>query len=101
MIHTSVVLNQTEDSYLECKGDETLLQHIYELIKITEVEEIAKTILNTNKTNNGTKFYINKQAAYNNKFHMLDEDMSPLGDIEVKIRTYDPDYIIDELTTKV
>ncbi|AWX32349.1 hypothetical protein AW729_04180 [Methanosphaera sp. BMS] len=57
------------------------------------LNDVAENILNKNKEDNSTFFYINKQSAYNNKFHITDVDLSPLGDIKVEL--YDDD--IDEL----
>lgn len=62
------------------------------------MEEFAFNILKKNKTENTLKFYINKQAAFNNDFHMIDENMSQLGDIEVFITCNNPDEIIEWIT---
>jgi len=89
------IINRTEDNYLYTIGDIELLRTISKLIKSNEISEVANTILNKNKQDNGITFFINKQAAYHNKFHMIDENMSTLDDIEVIIDTQQPDAVID------
>ncbi|MBQ6219174.1 MAG: hypothetical protein IJJ47_05530 [Methanosphaera sp.] len=59
------------------------------------MEELAYNILNKNKSENTLTFFVNKQAAFNNTFHMIDENMSQLGDIEVIISCNNPDEIIE------
>ena len=52
-------------------------------------------IFNKNREDTQLKFYVNKQAAYHNKFHIIDEDMSSLHDIEVSITSQNLDEVID------
>ena len=78
---------------LEINGDINLLNTVKNRINREGLNDVAENILNRNKEDNSTFFYINKQSAYNNKFHITDVDLSPLGDIKVEL--YDED--IDEL----
>ena len=78
---------------LEINGDINLLNTVKNRINREGLNDVAENILNKNKEDNSTFFYINKQSAYNNKFHITDVDLSPLGDIKVEL--YDED--IDEL----
>lgn len=78
---------------LEINGDINLLNTVKNRINREGLNDVAENILNKNKEDNTTFFYINKQSAYNNKFHITDVDLSPLGDIKVEL--YDDD--IDEL----
>lgn len=78
---------------LEINGDINLLNTVKNRINREGLNDVAENILNKNKEDNSTFFYINKQSAYNNKFHITDVDLSPLGDIKVEL--YDDD--IDEL----
>lgn len=72
-----------------------LLKTVKKLIKTNNLQEIAVNILNKNKTKNSTYFYVNKQAMYHNNYHMIDEDMSVLGDIKVDIQSNDINGIIN------
>lgn len=100
MIPEKIILKQTEDDYLVAKGEIDLLETIRDIIKITNTQKLAQNIMNTTKTDETVSFYINKQAAYNHKFNILDESLAPLGDIEVIAKTHNnPDNIIEWLTT--
>ena len=57
--------------------------------------DVIEAVLNKNKDKNMTFFYINKQSAYNNKFHISDVDLSPLGDIKVELYDDDIDDVIE------
>ena len=84
---------------LELDGDLSLLSKVNHIIIKNEQEELAYNILERNLKENSMKFFINKQAAYNNNFHMIDEDMSPLSDIEVEIVSDNPEEVIRWITS--
>lgn len=94
MIPEKTILNINENN-IYTEGDINLLNTIHKHIKTNKLEEVTTNILNKNKTNNTIQFYINKQAAYHNKFHIIDENMSALDDIEITIETENPDDIIN------
>ena len=95
MMGEKITIRKTEDNYLICEDNLSVLSKINHWIIQNEMEELALNIFEKNKTENSLTFYINKQAALNNSFHMIDENMSPLGDIEVKIITDNPDEVIE------
>ncbi len=80
---------------LEIRGDINLLNVIKNRINKEGYNEVAEGILNKNKKDNMTFFYINKQSAYNNKFHISDVDLSTLGDIKVELYDENMDDLID------
>lgn len=80
---------------LEINGDINLLNTVKNRINREGLNDVAENILNKNKEDNTTFFYINKQSAYNNKFHITDVDLSPLGDIKVELYNDDIDELID------
>jgi predicted RNA binding protein with dsRBD fold (UPF0201 family) len=80
---------------LEISGDINLLNVIKNRINKEGYNEVAEGILNKNKKDNMTFFYINKQSAYNNKFHISDVDLSTLGDIKVELYDENMDDLID------
>lgn len=94
-----IIIKKSKDNYLIVEDDLTSLSLINHLIIKNEMEELAKNILEKNKTDTSIKFFINKQAAYNNTFHMIDENMSPLGDIEITIKTDNPEEVIEWITS--
>jgi len=80
---------------LEISGDINLLNVIKNRINKEGYNEVAEGILNKNKKDNMTFFYINKQSAYNNKFHISDVDLSTLGDIKVELYDENMNDLID------
>lgn len=80
---------------LEIKGDIELINILKKRINKEGYNEVLEGILNKNKKDNMTYFFINKQSAYNNKFHIIDENMSPLGDIKVEIFNDDINGVIN------
>ncbi len=94
MMGEKITIRKTEDNYLICEDNLSILSKVNHMIIHNKMEELAKNILEKNKTDSSITFYINKQSALNNAFHMVDEDLSPLGDIEIKIKTSNPDEVI-------
>lgn len=98
IIPEKITINTTDKEIL-IESDVTLLDNIHKLVKTNKLEEVTVNILNKNKTESRLLFYVNKQAAFHNKFHIIDENMSPLDDIEVLIETSNPDSIIKWITS--
>ena len=98
IIPEKITINTTDKEIL-IESDVTLLDNIHKLVKTNKLEEVTVNILNKNKTEGRLLFYVNKQAAFHNKFHIIDENMSPLDDIEVLIETSNPDSIIKWITS--
>lgn len=94
-----ITIRKSDDDYLIVEDDLSSLSIIKKLIIKNEMEELAKNIFEKNKTESGTTFFVNKQAAYNNMFHMIDENMSPLDDIEIKIESNDIKEVIEWITS--
>lgn len=80
-----IIIKKSDDDYLMVEGNLSILSVIKRLIIKNEFEELARAIFEKNRTDSCISFFVNKQAAYNNMFHMIDENMSPLGDIEIII----------------
>lgn len=98
IIPEKITINTTDKEIL-IESDVTLLDNIHKLVKTNKLEEVTVNILNKNKTEGRLLFYVNKQAAFHNKFHIIDENLSPLDDIEVLIETSNPDSIIKWITS--
>lgn len=94
-----ITIRKSDDDYLIVEDDLSSLSIIRKLIIKNEMEELARNIFEKNKKENGITFFINKQAAYNNMFHMIDENMSPLGDIEITIESNDSEEVIEWITS--
>ncbi|RAP50342.1 MAG: hypothetical protein BZ136_01605 [Methanosphaera sp. rholeuAM74] len=85
----------TDNDDVIINSDITVIDTLSKKIKKEEIEQVAYNILTKNRKDDTTKLYINKQAAYNNTFHIIDENISPLTDIEVTIKSDDIDAVID------
>lgn len=85
----------TDNDDIIINSDITVIDTLSKKIKKEEIEQVAYNILTKNRKDDTTKLYINKQAAYNNTFHIIDENISPLTDIEVTIKSDDIDAVID------
>lgn len=94
-----ITIKKSEKDNLIVEDDLSLLYLINNFIVKNELGELARNILEKNKTDTELKFFVNKQAAYNNTFHMIDESMSPLGDIEITIKTDTPEDVIEWITS--
>ncbi|HIH35285.1 MAG TPA: hypothetical protein HA277_03990 [Methanosphaera sp.] len=94
-----ITIRKSDDDYLIVEDDLSSLSIIRKLIIKNEMEELARNIFEKNKKENSITFFINKQAAYNNMFHMIDENMSPLGDIEITIESNDSEEVIEWITS--
>jgi predicted RNA binding protein with dsRBD fold (UPF0201 family) len=94
-----LTIEKLENNCIIIEDDLSILSKINRIIVRNELQELATNILEKNKTDTTIKFYINKQAAYNNQFHMIDENMSPLGDIEVCIETDAAEEVIKWITS--
>lgn len=94
-----ITIKKSENDNLIVEDELSSLKLINKFIIKNEFEELAKNILEKNKTDTEIKFFVNKQAAFNNNFHMIDENMSPLGDIEITIKTDNPEEVIEWITS--
>lgn len=94
-----ITIKKSDDNYLIVEDDLSSLSIIRNMIVKNEFEEVARNILEKNRTESSVNFFINKQAAYNNLFHMIDENMSPLGDIEIIVKSNDIEEVIEWITS--
>lgn len=94
-----ITIKKIEKNELIAEDELSSLYLIKRYIVKNEIEELARNILEKNKTETEIKFFVNKQAAYNNNFHMIDENMSVLGDIEIIIKTDAPEEVIEWITS--
>lgn len=90
-----ITINKTDDDKIYTQGDINLLKTVQKHIKTNNLEELTQQILNKNRKEDTLEFYINKQSAYHDNIHLIDESMAPLGDIHVIIKTSNPDDVIN------
>jgi len=89
------IIKTDNNKEIEINGDISLLSTIKKRIKNDDYTLLARNIFEKNKTENNLIFYINKQSACNNNFHIIDENISTLDDIKVEINTEYVDDVIN------
>lgn len=94
LVNEKHTITKTNDDHLLIEGDLSLLAGIKKRIIKNEQEELITSILEKNRNENSSKFFINKQCAFYNNLHLIDENMSVLGDIEVNILSDNLDEVI-------
>lgn len=83
------------DSGLEASASD--LEEFITKIRNQKIRNTARSLLLKSIGDDCLVFRLNKQAAFAGKINFTEGD-SPLGDIEVKIKTDEPDALIDTLT---
>jgi predicted RNA binding protein with dsRBD fold (UPF0201 family) len=80
-------------------GSYSLLIFFKEFLEKQRIRDAARKILLKvlNQDSNKIEFKISKQAAFAGKINLVEDDLSPLGEIEVIIHTENPDELIDWL----
>ncbi|MDI9434400.1 MAG: RNA-binding domain-containing protein [Euryarchaeota archaeon] len=80
-------------------GSYSSLIFFKEFLEKQRIRDTARKILLKvlNQDSNKIEFKISKQAAFAGKINLVEDDLSPLGEIEVIIHTENPDELIDWL----
>ncbi len=80
-------------------GSYSSLIFFKEFLEKQRIRDAARKILLKvlNQDSNKIEFKISKQAAFAGKINLVEDDLSPLGEIEVIIHTENPDELIDWL----
>ncbi len=80
-------------------GNTSCLFPFKEFLEKRQIRETARKILQKglDENSNVIRLKINKQAAYTGRINLVEADLSPLGEIEIFIRTDDPEEFIEWL----
>lgn len=95
-----IKIKETDDS-IQGEGGIEVLEELRESLEKRRIRSTARKILYENITGNRTIFYLNKQAAFIGKVNILEEEISPLGDIRVEIISDNLREVIDWLAPKI
>lgn len=87
--------------FLKGKGNIESLSELREALERRRIRLTAREILLKNIRGKSTRIYINKQAALIGRVNVLEEPITPLGDIMVEIESDDIIGIIDWLAPDV
>lgn len=85
----------TDDQVTVCGSSSSLIR-FKEFLEKRQIRDTARKILsNLLKHKSDTiKFKISKQAAFAGRINLVEDDLSPLGEIEVIIHTENPEEFI-------
>ena len=78
-------------------GGSSTLAHLKEFLEKKKIRDTARKIFLKGATYNKIRFKLSKQAAYAGRINLVEENLSPLGEIEVQIKTEDPEKTIEWL----
>ncbi|MFB2623882.1 MULTISPECIES: RNA-binding domain-containing protein [Methanothermobacter] len=87
--------------FLKGEGNTESLSELREALERRRIRLTARGILIKNMRGKSTRIYINKQAALIGRVNVLEEPITPLGDIMVEIESDDLLGIIDWLAPDV
>jgi predicted RNA binding protein with dsRBD fold (UPF0201 family) len=81
------------DGYVKVMGNRSSLQFMKESLEKRRIREVARRIFLNGMEGDVLTFKISKQAAFVGNINFVEDDVSPLGDIEVRIQP-NPDLLI-------
>jgi len=88
------------EGYVEISGGTSCLLPLKEYLEKNRVRDTARKILLKGTSPGEITFKLSKQAAYVGKVNLVEDDLSSLGEIDVTIRAYDTDEVMDWLCEK-
>jgi predicted RNA binding protein with dsRBD fold (UPF0201 family) len=88
---------EIEKNYVIISGGCSTLAHLKEFLEKKKIRDTARKIFFKGTTNNKIRFKLSKQAAYAGRINLVEENLSLLGEIEVEIKTEDPEKAIEWL----
>ncbi|MBC7100975.1 MAG: hypothetical protein H5T40_05030 [Methanobacteriales archaeon] len=89
------------DNLIQGEGGIEVLEELRESLEERRIRSTARKILYENRIGPKTTFYLNKQAAFIGKVNILEEEISPLGDIKVELISENLKEVIDWLAPKI
>lgn len=92
---------EINDNYVIVTGGGDSLNRLKESLKKRRIRNTARQILINGVYNNFIEFKLSKQAAYNGIVNIIQDELSPLGEITVKIETDNVDAFINWLAPKI
>lgn len=92
---------ESDGDFLKGEGNTESLSELREALERRRIRLTTRGILIKNMRGKSTHIYINKQAALIGRVNVLEEPITPLGDIMVEIESDDLLGIIDWLAPDV
>ncbi len=92
---------EVSEDHIKGRGNIKVLTKLRESLENRKIRSTARKILSENRRGPSTTFYLNKQTAFIGKVNILEEEISPLGDIRVEITSKTLKEVIDWLAPKI
>lgn len=85
------------EDYVSVNGGKDSLLRLRETLEVRKIRNTARKVLIKGAYDGVVYFKLNKQAAFSGAVNFAEDDLSPLGEIRVKIETDDVEGFIDWL----
>lgn len=89
------------EDYVSVNGGKDSLLRLREALEVRRIRNTARKILIKEAYGGVVYFKLNKQAAFSGVVNFAEDDLSPLGEIKVKIETDDVEGFIDWLAPDI
>jgi len=83
--------------YIMISSECSSLKYLKKFMEKKKIRDTARVIFLKGTKNNIIRFKLSKQAAYVGNINLVEENLSPLGEINVQIKTKDPLRLIEWL----
>jgi len=90
-----------EDQYICASGNFDTIKKFGGELKERKIRSAARKIMLKGITSNKIKFKLSKQAALVGTLNLVEDDLSPLGEINVEIQTNQVKKLIDYLAPEL
>jgi predicted RNA binding protein with dsRBD fold (UPF0201 family) len=92
---------EIDDNYITVTGDEESLIRLRESFEKRKIRNTARKIMLKGLQDNIILFKLSKQAAYTGLVNILSEDLSALGEINIRIETDNVDAFLDWIAPQI
>ncbi len=89
------------DDYISVTGGRDSLLKLKEALEKRKIRNTARKIMIKEARNSMVFFQLNKQAAFSGVVNFAEDNLSPLGEIKVKVETDDVEGFIDWLAPEI
>jgi predicted RNA binding protein with dsRBD fold (UPF0201 family) len=92
---------EMEEDYVCASGNIETIRDLRDELRERKIRGAARKIMLKGISANKIYFNLSKQAAFVGILNLVDDSLCPLGEIEVKIKTDDPENLIDWIAPEI
>lgn len=89
------------DDYVCAYGDFETIKNFGDKLRERKIRGAARKIILKGSTSHKICFKLSKQAAFSGALNLVDDALSPLGEIDVEIKTNDVEKLIDLIAPEI